>query len=111
MKVSISFYLANKWVMLSDGSHVDVYGLSEMRVYPESAGIGKMMLSVMVQLADDAGKFAVVGFANESVAGFYKKCGWYVGDSYLCPVGMVQKRIVSSKQLPPNIVINVIRMW
>lgn len=111
MKVSTTFYLNDKRLMLSDGSYIDIYGLSDMRVAPEGIGIGRMMLSTIVRLADDVGKFAVVGFADDFVVDFYKKCGWWVGDDYLCPNGVVLKHIVSSKPLPSNLVIDVVRMW
>ena len=82
-----------------------------MRVDPDMMGIGRMMLPMMVQLANGAGKFAVVGFADDSVVGFYKKCGWWVGDEYLCPNGVIMKHVISSKPLPSNVVINTMRMW
>jgi len=72
--------LSDRRLKCIDGSYLDVYGLSMLRVTPKGVGVGRGSLEILTRMAKYQGRFAVVGFADEFVVDFYRRCGWWVGD-------------------------------
>ncbi len=110
-KVSVICDLTNKRLKRIDGSYLDIYALSMLRVTPEGIGVGRGALEIVARMAKYQGRFAVVGFADEFVVEFYRKCGWWVGDKYMCPKDSVSKYVVSSKPLPSGTIVSAGDMW
>ncbi len=111
MRLSILFHLLDKQLVAKDGKRYDIYGLSELHVCPTRIGLGRAALDLAIRMADEDGKTAVVGFAEEELTEFYGKCGWFLGNWYLCVDDGLRKCLISSKPVPYNIVIDVNRMW
>ena len=69
--VTTSFVLSEQKI-----GTVDVIGLAEFWVDPKNNGIGRKGLLFIEAVASPK---LVVGFADDSVVGFYKACDWVIG--------------------------------
>jgi hypothetical protein len=76
MNVGIRAKLLEKEVTI-DGKKRQIYGLASFNVSPRPRGLGKVLCREFDRLAQEDGKYCVIGFAFDEVAGFYEKCGWY----------------------------------
>lgn len=111
MRLSILFHMLDKQLATKDGKRYDIYGLSELHVCPTKLGLGRAALDLARRMANDGGKNAVVGFAEEELTEFYRKCGWFLGSWYICPDDGLKKCLIASKPIPEDIVIDVNGMW
>lgn len=86
--VSLSFTLKKEFV-----GEVEVAGLSNFWVDPKGSGIGRQALLFIENVASP---HVVVGFADDDVVGFYKKCDWLVGQKHYDDANPQGKWLVAS---------------
>lgn len=82
LQVTVKAQLPKQRVLV-DGKEMQCLGLVEFHACPSRHGLGRLALSVIVQIAAEQNVPLVVGWADAKVQRFYERCGWGVGSNMI----------------------------